>query len=68
MGCDLAEYLGYAAAAYLGLRLGVCLLTGLYRRFLCAPTDVKKLGRWAVVTGSTDGIGKAYAQVKTEKT
>jgi len=23
--------------------------------------DVNKLGEWALITGSTDGIGKAYA-------
>jgi 17beta-estradiol 17-dehydrogenase / very-long-chain 3-oxoacyl-CoA reductase len=29
--------------------------------FLRPATDLKRLGKWAVVTGATDGIGKAYA-------
>eukprot|EP01024_Parvocaulis_polyphysoides_P025503 TRINITY_DN2321_c0_g1_i1.p1 TRINITY_DN2321_c0_g1~~TRINITY_DN2321_c0_g1_i1.p1 ORF type:complete len:321 (+),score=32.54 TRINITY_DN2321_c0_g1_i1:46-963(+) len=33
----------------------------LYRHFLRPAVNVKKYGSWAVVTGSTDGIGKAFA-------
>eukprot|EP01023_Acetabularia_acetabulum_P003116 TRINITY_DN11331_c0_g2_i2.p2 TRINITY_DN11331_c0_g2~~TRINITY_DN11331_c0_g2_i2.p2 ORF type:complete len:305 (-),score=48.65 TRINITY_DN11331_c0_g2_i2:174-1088(-) len=33
----------------------------LYRHFLRPALELKKFGSWAVVTGSTDGIGKAYA-------
>jgi len=29
--------------------------------------DVKKFGEWAVITGATDGIGKAYAQILAAK-
>jgi len=32
-----------------------------YKFFLRAGKDLKKYGEWAVVTGATDGIGKAYA-------
>lgn len=32
-----------------------------YKTFLRPAKDLKKLGKWAVVTGATDGIGKAYA-------
>ncbi|CAB0011767.1 unnamed protein product [Nesidiocoris tenuis] len=33
----------------------------LMRRLNAVEIDVKKLGGWAVVTGATDGIGKAFA-------
>lgn len=33
----------------------------MYRTFLRPAKDLKKLGPWAVVTGATDGIGRAYA-------
>jgi hypothetical protein len=40
----------------------VAYLASFFYRLLC-PTriDIKKFGEWAVITGSTDGIGKAYA-------
>lgn len=38
------------------------LLNGIRIHFLASPVDLKqKFGDWAVVTGSTDGIGQAYA-------
>ena len=33
----------------------------IYKYFLRPSKNLKKLGEWAVVTGATDGIGKAYA-------
>jgi len=35
--------------------------------FLRPPVNVKKLGKYAVVTGATDGIGKAYAMTLAQK-
>jgi 17beta-estradiol 17-dehydrogenase / very-long-chain 3-oxoacyl-CoA reductase len=32
-----------------------------YKIFLRPGKDLKKLGKWSVITGATDGIGKAYA-------
>eukprot|EP00540_Astrosyne_radiata_P020888 CAMPEP_0116844984 /NCGR_PEP_ID=MMETSP0418-20121206/13009_1 /TAXON_ID=1158023 /ORGANISM="Astrosyne radiata, Strain 13vi08-1A" /LENGTH=324 /DNA_ID=CAMNT_0004476033 /DNA_START=48 /DNA_END=1022 /DNA_ORIENTATION=- len=32
-----------------------------YKIFLRPGKNLKRLGKWAVVTGATDGIGKAYA-------
>ena len=32
-----------------------------YKTFLRPAQNLRKLGKWAVVTGATDGIGKAYA-------
>lgn len=38
-----------------------------YKTFLRPGKDLKKLGKWAVVTGATDGIGKAYAMALAKK-
>lgn len=54
------EYVGYLAAIYIGLKLGAKLLW-ILKPFYTSPLNVAKLGEWALVTGSTDGIGKAYA-------
>ncbi|CAB9530888.1 oxooacyl-coA reductase let-767 (Partial), partial [Seminavis robusta] len=57
-----------------GLSVQLCILVGLvvvvrtakeilesiYVYFLRPAKDLKKLGEWALVTGATDGIGKAY--------
>jgi 17beta-estradiol 17-dehydrogenase / very-long-chain 3-oxoacyl-CoA reductase len=36
-------------------------LNVLYKTLIRPGKNLKKLGEWAVVTGATDGIGKAYA-------
>jgi 17beta-estradiol 17-dehydrogenase / very-long-chain 3-oxoacyl-CoA reductase len=46
--------------------LGIALLaakasTAAFKIFIRPGKKLKKLGQWAVVTGATDGIGKAYA-------
>ena len=51
------ETIGILALGYLVVRLGLFL----YRLLSPMRIDVKTFGQWAVVTGSTDGIGKAYA-------
>jgi len=35
--------------------------SALYKTFVRPRKNLKKLGNWAVITGATDGIGKAYA-------
>ena len=59
--CECIEYLGYVAAAYLSIKIGLGFLRCFSKSFLSRPTNVSKMGEWALVTGSTDGIGKAYA-------
>lgn len=55
-----------------GFQLSRILLRFLYDSFL-APAfkinavNIKETGTWAVVTGATDGIGKAYAEVLAQK-
>lgn len=36
-------------------------------KFLGPRVNFKKLGEWAVITGATDGIGKAYAKALAKK-
>lgn len=58
------EPLPSALLALGGLYAAKCALRflgTLYRYFLRPPVKFTKLGKWAVVTGATDGIGKAYA-------
>jgi 17beta-estradiol 17-dehydrogenase / very-long-chain 3-oxoacyl-CoA reductase len=38
-----------------------------YMTFFRPPKNLQKLGKWAVVTGATDGIGKAYAMALAKK-
>jgi 17beta-estradiol 17-dehydrogenase / very-long-chain 3-oxoacyl-CoA reductase len=38
-----------------------------YKMFLRPGKKLVKLGKWAVVTGATDGIGKAYAMELARK-
>ncbi|KAJ1182483.1 hypothetical protein NDU88_007673 [Pleurodeles waltl] len=55
-------WLGLLAVAWLGLRAAYSLLGALRVWGLGGGVQVGPgLGRWAVVTGATDGIGKAYA-------
>jgi len=42
-------------------------VTNLYKTFLRPAKKLKTYGRWAVVTGATDGIGKAYAFALAKK-
>lgn len=56
------EWVGLAALVYVGARFAICFVYFVYRRLLACPLNVKSCGGdWALVTGATDGIGKAYA-------
>ncbi|KAG9260808.1 very-long-chain 3-oxoacyl-CoA reductase-B [Astyanax mexicanus] len=61
---DALCWLGSAAAAWLSACALYRLLTGLRVWILGngALVSPAELGAWAVVTGATDGIGKAYAE------
>ncbi|KAH8070203.1 3-oxo-behenoyl-CoA reductase [Aureococcus anophagefferens] len=46
-------------AAFFAYKVVLPLLGGFYAHFLRPGKDLTKYGQWAVVTGATDGIGKA---------
>uniref|UniRef100_A0A0R3RPC9 Estradiol 17-beta-dehydrogenase 12 n=1 Tax=Elaeophora elaphi TaxID=1147741 RepID=A0A0R3RPC9_9BILA len=60
--CALVS-LGWIFFLYLLYRLATVLYNIIYPFFIATPINLQKAagGKWAVVTGSTDGIGKAYA-------
>lgn len=63
----LLAFLGIVFLAMVGLRLFQSVCRGLYHCFLGQMlglnVDFKKYrGKWAVVTGASDGIGRAYAE------
>ncbi|VDK37668.1 unnamed protein product [Gongylonema pulchrum] len=60
--CLLAS-LGWGLLLYVLYRLATVLYNIIYPFFLATPINLRKAAgaKWAVVTGSTDGIGKAYA-------
>ncbi|CAF3725884.1 unnamed protein product [Rotaria sp. Silwood1] len=53
----LLETFGAFALIYILARLA----TFIYQVLCPLRVDIKKFGEWALITGSTDGIGKAYA-------
>ncbi|KAM4848822.1 very-long-chain 3-oxoacyl-CoA reductase-like [Urocitellus parryii] len=56
-------WVGFGTMAYLSLRISYSLYTALRVWGVGNEAGVSPaLGEWAVVTGSTDGIGKAYAE------
>ena len=65
---SFVEYVGYLAILALTAKIGLFVASLVYRRFVKASLDVTKCGgKWALVTGSTDGIGKAYAFALAKK-
>ncbi|XP_076471904.1 very-long-chain 3-oxoacyl-CoA reductase-like isoform X2 [Babylonia areolata] len=65
---DCLCVVGAVSAGYVALRVCSHILRVTYRAVRrCFPVDPKHYGRWAVVTGSTDGIGKSYALQLAEK-
>jgi len=63
---------GCIAVSLVGFYILKELLPWLYKniigpKFFGPKVDFKSLGQWAVVTGATDGIGKAYARALAKK-
>ncbi|KAK5980313.1 hypothetical protein GCK32_008817, partial [Trichostrongylus colubriformis] len=61
MVCDcLIDTAGYCLLGFLVLKVLIGLYKILYPYVIATPNDLHSLAgaKWAVVTGSTDGIGK----------
>ena len=64
MGNPIVIVAGQCALAFLVIKVSIIVLGVVWRKFLASPLNLKQKygdGHWALVTGSTDGIGKAYA-------
>ncbi|EFA10853.1 very-long-chain 3-oxoacyl-CoA reductase [Tribolium castaneum] len=66
------EKFGLVCISVVGFQIFRFLFRTLYNNFLAVAlkinaVDVKETGSWAVVTGATDGIGKAYAELLAKK-
>ncbi|KAL9151644.1 hypothetical protein ABFS82_11G065000 [Erythranthe guttata] len=57
LGIILISCLGFLSL----FKNSTSLLTWLYNIFLRPAKDLRSYGAWALITGSTDGIGKAFA-------
>lgn len=65
---DTLHLVAVGALTYFSLKLAICLMSRIYKTFLARPIDLTKYkGQWAAVTGSTDGIGKAFAMALARK-
>lgn len=66
------DKLGVVCTFIVGFQIVRCMTKILYNNFI-APAlqingiNIKDTGKWAVITGATDGIGKAYAQLLASK-
>jgi 17beta-estradiol 17-dehydrogenase / very-long-chain 3-oxoacyl-CoA reductase len=64
----LFEYVGVLFLGYTLLKTSLRIFNNVGTFFLgIGSLNLKKYGSWAVVTGCTDGIGKAYAENLAKK-
>ena len=64
---DLLYFLGLLIVAKFVLSTVCSFTKWIYVFFLSGTVDFKKFGKWAVVTGATDGIGKEYSEQLAKK-
>lgn len=60
---DPVKLVGWLTIAVLSWRMSL----SMYRRLIQAPKDPLAYGKWGIVTGSTAGIGKEYAEELARK-
>lgn len=56
-----------AVGLLLCLRTAFTAVRGIWRYFLRPGKDLHRFGSWAIVTGATDGIGRAFAEALAKK-
>jgi len=62
------EYFGLLVFGFWALKSSMSFFNNVATFFLSlGKVNLKKFGSWAVVTGCTDGIGKAYAELLAKK-
>ena len=62
------EYFGLVVFSYALLKMGCRVFNNVGSFFLgLGKVNFKKYGSWAVVTGCTDGIGKAYTEALAKR-
>ncbi|XP_073998008.1 very-long-chain 3-oxoacyl-CoA reductase-like isoform X1 [Rhodnius prolixus] len=64
------NYFMWFSTVYLSIKILICLWTIVRNyifTFCLSSIDFQKYGQWAVVTGSTDGIGKEFAKKLASK-
>jgi len=66
LGLNSLEWAGLAVTTFIIFYFGLELIKVIYNtwlgQFLGHYVDLPSMGQWAVITGATDGIGKAYAE------
>lgn len=63
----MLENLAIGVGTIISARAFLQFLVSFYKYFLRPSKKLTKFGQWAVVTGATDGIGKAYAMALAKK-
>lgn len=60
---DPVRIFGLIALGFVAFKATLCMVKLFYMRCLASPVDLSRWrGCWGIVTGATDGIGKAYAR------
>jgi len=68
--CDMIGIFDAVLRGVGGLTLLIIIyraILGIYRRLIARPKSPTSYGKWAIVTGSTSGIGKEYADYLAKK-
>ncbi|XP_076800011.1 very-long-chain 3-oxoacyl-CoA reductase-like [Clavelina lepadiformis] len=61
MDCSVFQYIGIFTSLYFIVKIVLKIIEGSRLYIFSTYPDFSKFGKWSVVTGSTDGIGKATA-------